>query len=106
MNVLVVGRQQQVIDAAQRELGLPGVRVYGATTPARVTVALRARPIEHVFMGPGLDLDTRLDIVRRVFEESDTTCVHLKDHSRGPEGALDFVRGIIDGLSARYHSDA
>lgn len=64
---------------------------------------MRSQPIAHVFMGPGLPIETRLTIVEAILEESDTTCIHMNDFSRGPEGALDFIRGILRGLSAEYH---
>ena len=103
MDILVVGRQPQVIDAARDTLNLPDVQCHGATTPEQTAAVMSAHPVAHVFMGPGLPLDVRLAVVRAVFEESDTTCVHMKDFSRGPEGALDFIRGIIHGLDAEYY---
>ncbi len=105
MEILVVGRQQRVIDAVKAQLGLADVRVHGATTPSGVAAVMSTQPIEHVFMGPGLSLDTRLRAIELIFAASDSTCVHLKDSSRGPEGALDFIRGIMHGLRAEYHTD-
>jgi DNA-binding NtrC family response regulator len=102
MDILVIGRQPQILSAAKTHLDLPDVRVHGATTASRVTAVMQSQPIAHVFMGPALPIETRLAIVKAVFEESDTTCVHLKDFSRGPEGALDFIRGIVRGLNAEY----
>jgi hypothetical protein len=50
-------------------------------------------------MGGGLDLDTRLAVVREVFQSSDQTTVHLKDQMSGPEGYLPFVRSVLTGLN-------
>ena len=41
--------------------------------------ALARGTVDHVIMGAGIDLETRLAIVREVFEHSDHTTVHLKD---------------------------
>lgn len=50
-------------------------------------------------MGTGIDLDKRLEIVRRVFELSQITTVHMKDASSGKEGFLPFVRAVLEGIS-------
>ena len=54
--------------------------------------------IAHVFMGAGIDLERRLEIVRAVFEASDTTTVHLKDVASGPTGFLPFVKAILENI--------
>jgi hypothetical protein len=48
--------------------------------------------------GAGLDLDIRLEIVREIFQTSETTTVHLKDVASGPGGFLPFVRSVLAGL--------
>ena len=55
--------------------------------------------IDHVIMGAGLDLETRLEIVREIFLTSDTTTVHMKDFASGPDGFLPFVRSVLTGLA-------
>lgn len=57
----------------------------------------------HAFMGPALPIETRLAMIESIVRTSDTTCVDLKDVSRGPEGALDVIRGIVRGLDAEYY---
>jgi hypothetical protein len=42
-------------------------------------------------------LETRLEIVREIFQLSDTTSVHMKDVASGPQGFLPFVRSILNG---------
>ncbi len=99
-NVMLIGRNQWVIDAAERELTSPQRAVYGAVTMAELEAVLTENRIDHAFVGPGLDLDLRMELIRRVFELTDSTTVHLKDFSHGPEGALAFVEAILTGLEA------
>ncbi len=98
-NILLVGRNQWVVDGAKRELDSESICVLGALSVVDVEQAFVRHTIDHVFIGPGLDLDTRLQAVRVVFSESDHTTVHMKDHSTGPEGGLNFVRAILSGLT-------
>lgn len=104
MDILVTGRQQQVGDAVAQELDLPDTTVHVATSKHDVARTMDEVGVAHVFIGPGLDVATRLDIVAEVLLHSDTASIHLKDTSRGPEGAYDFVRGIVMGLRDHYHS--
>lgn len=97
--VLLLGRTEIVVEDAERHLGMPDVRLLGGTglDDVRRAFSTEAR-IDHVIMGAGLDLQTRLEIVREVFERSDRTTVHLKDRATGPEGFLPFVRALLHGL--------
>lgn len=97
-NPILIGRNQWVIDTAKRELTSPQRGVYGAVTMAELESVLTENQIDHASVGPGLDLDLRMDLIRRVFELSDFTTVHLKDFSHGPEGALAFVDAILTAL--------
>jgi hypothetical protein len=54
--------------------------------------------IDHVIMGGGLPLETRLEMVRVIFESSETTSVHMKDVASGSQGFLPFVRSVLSGL--------
>ena len=74
--------------------------MYGAVTMTELEAVLTENRIDHAFVGPGLDLDLRLDLIRRVLELSYCTTVHLKDFSHGPEGALAFVEATLTGLEA------
>lgn len=103
MDILVTGRQKGVGDVVARELDLPDITVHVATSTKEVATAMQQVVPDHVFIGPGLDTTTRLEIVHQVLLHSETTCIHLKDTSRGPEGALDFVRGILMGLYDHYN---
>jgi hypothetical protein len=52
--------------------------------------------IDHVIMGGGIPLETRLEMVRVIFESSETTSVHMKDVASG--GFPPFVRSVLSGL--------
>jgi hypothetical protein len=54
--------------------------------------------IEIVIMGAGIELEKRLEIVRYVFNASNTTTVHMKDWQTGPEGFVPFINRILSGL--------
>ncbi len=98
MNVLLVGRKGVVVEDVQKQLDLPNVRLLGGTGIDDVRAALRETQIHHVIIGGGLDLEQRIQIVREVFESSDVTTVHLKDHATGPEGFYSFVSSVLRGL--------
>lgn len=74
--------------------------IRAALSDLDVTKALAAGPVDIVIMGAGLDLDTRLAIVRAVFEASTSTSVHMKDRDSGQAGMLQFVRGVLQGLTS------
>ena len=54
--------------------------------------------IEIVIMGAGIDLEKRLEVVRYVFNTSNTTTVHMKDWETGPEGFVPFINRVLSGL--------
>lgn len=87
-NVLLLGRRGIIVDDV-RTLVAPGSKTCGPPLPER------GRPRHH---GAGIDLETRLEIVREIFLLSDATTVHLKDRVSGPQGFLSFVRSIPSGL--------
>jgi hypothetical protein len=95
-NVLLVGRKGIVLDEVREGLSVQDVSLISATTLDDVRKVLDEHPIDMVIMGAGIDLDTRLQIVRHVFEASDSTTVHMKDRQSGPEGFLPFVKGLLE----------
>ena len=124
-SILLLGRKGIVVDEARAKLaGLfasnpnpnsnddsskdtntidDNLQIHAGTSLSDVERVLgtRAAPnhkIDHVFMGAGIELDKRLEIVRAVYERSDTTTVHLKDAASGPKGFLVFVRAVLEGL--------
>jgi len=97
--VLLLGRTGVVVDNVKRQLGLPDLRLIGGTGIDDVRRAFAGGNVDHVIMGAGIDLETRLQIVREVFMLSETTTVHMKDRLSGPEGFLPFVRAVLRGLT-------
>jgi hypothetical protein len=57
--------------------------------------------IDIVIMGAGIELEKRLEIVRYVFNTSNTTTVHMKDWETGPEGFVPFINNVLTGLYMR-----
>lgn len=96
--VLLLGVVAGVVDDARAELRPIEVELLAGSGVEDIRSALREDDLDHVIVGGGLDLETRLDVVREVFQSSDLATVHLKDHLSGPEGFLPFVRAVLRGL--------
>ena len=75
-----------------------GFGTFCGTDLAQVKAIFQDHSIQHVFMGAGLALEQRLEIVRTVFQNSENTTVRLKDSASGPQGFFPFVRAILSGL--------
>ena len=96
--VLLLGRRDVVIEEVKRQLDLPGVQLIGGTGLEDVRKAFTQTRIDHVIMGAGIDLETRLEIIREIFQSSDATTVHMKDRVTGPQGFLPFIAAVLAGL--------
>ena len=101
-SVLLLGRLSVVVEDVQQQLRMPDVQLFGATGLDEVRSAFAQADIDHVIMGAGLGLETRLEIVREIFLASDTTTVHMKDVASGPDGFLPFARSVLTGLADRH----
>ena len=101
--VLILGRRRSVVDDAehQLELDLPGTHVLEGTSIEDARAAFAQTTIDHVIMGAGIDLEDRLQIIREIFQASDTTSVHMKDRASGPQGFLPFIRAVLRGLESQ-----
>ena len=97
--VLLLGRLDAVVEDAQQQLRMPDVQLFLATGLDEVRSALAEAAIDHVIMGASLDLEVRLEVIREVFQASDTTTVHMKDFASGPDCFLPFVRSVLAGLA-------
>jgi len=97
--VLVLGLMPGLLDDFRRQLDVPDVELVGGTGVDDVRSAFVQGDLDHVIMGGGLNLQTRLEVVREVFQSSDKATVHLKDHLSGPEGFVPFARSVLRGLS-------
>ena len=97
--ILLLGRKGIVVEDARSKIDIPDLNILGGTSidDVRSAFASPTKP-EHVFMGAGLDIEDRLEIVREIFKLSGTTTVHLKDAESGPHGFLPFVKKILEGL--------
>lgn len=104
--VLILGRRHSVVDGAERqlELELPGTHVHEGISIEDARAAFAQTNIDHVIMGAGIELEDRLQIVREVFQTSDTTSVHMKDRASGPDGFLPFIRAVLRGLQEQPSS--
>jgi hypothetical protein len=96
--VLLVGRLNIVVEDAKGQLQMPDLELFAATDLARVEAIFQDHSIQHVFMGAGMELEQRLEIVRTVFQNSEITTVHMKDFASGPKSFFPFVRAILGGL--------
>lgn len=97
-NLLVVGLLPDLVEDFRKRLDLPGIEVIGVAGVEQVRATLDQVDIDHVVLGGGMDLSTRLEMVQVIFESSDKATVHMKDHMSGPEGFVPFVRGVVGGL--------
>ena len=102
--ILLLGRKGIVVADAQAQLDDDGVEIFTGTNIVELRSCFaelqesQQAQIDHVFMGAGIDLEKRLDIIKAVFELSDKTTVHMKDAASGPEVILPFVISILAGL--------
>ncbi len=98
-NVLLLGRTGVVIEEARQQLDMPRLQLFGGTGLDDARSAFAQASIDHVIMGAGIDLETRLEIVREVFRSSDRTTVHMKDRISGKQTFLAFARSVLRGLN-------
>lgn len=97
---LIVGRLESVVENAEEGLHVPDVKVLGGTGIDDVRAAFAQGNVDVVIMGAGIDLDSRLEIVRAIFELSDSTSVHMKDRQSGPQGFLPFIRSVLSATAS------
>lgn len=102
-HILLLGRKGIVVSDAESQLDDPDIAIQTGTSIEDVKVYFsqaeaESYNIDHVFMGAGIDLDKRLDIVKEIFNRSSVTTVHLKDATSGPKGFLPFVKTALQGL--------
>lgn len=98
MTVLILGLKWANVDSAQARLQLPEVEVFGGTGIEDVRATFAKAKVDHVVMGAGIDLDTRLAIVHEVFHLSESTTIHMKDHASGVRNFEPFIRAVLRGL--------
>jgi hypothetical protein len=97
-NVLLLGRTGVDLDAVHHELGMPEIQLFAASGADEARSVLARTRIDHVIMGAGIDLETRLGIVREALCLSDATTVHIKDRITAKAGFIPFVAAVLGGL--------
>lgn len=97
-NILLLGRTGFILEDVQHQLQTPNIQLFASTGIENVRSAFAKAKTDRVVMGAGIDLETRLQIVRKIFQSSDTTTVYMKDRATGPQGMLPFVRSVLSGV--------
>ena len=100
MLVILMGRKPEIMMQLIAGLKQTAVKFATATSIEDLKVAFGEELPSAVIMGAGLPLETRLDIIKFIFEHSETTTVDMKDWSSGSSGMLPFVTTIVEGLLA------
>lgn len=100
-HVLLLGKDGIVVEEARAAIQLPDVELYGGGSIEDMRATFARASIDHVIMGGGLPLEVRLAIVREIFQLSDSTTVHMKDITSGPQGFFPFVKSVLRGLTAK-----
>ena len=98
--ILLIGRGSIVVADAASKVNDPDVTILTDSTidDVRKHFSDKETKIDHVFMGAGIELQKRLDIVAEIFNSSSATTVHLKDATSGPKGFLPSVRAVLKGV--------
>jgi hypothetical protein len=97
--ILLVGKQLTSVPPLD-ELNIKDVQ-YFAAPDLKTTQQIfekNSNSIDIVIMGAGIELEKRLEVVRYVFNSSNTTSVHMKDWETGPEGFVPFINRVLSGL--------
>jgi hypothetical protein len=97
--ILLLGVLDSILADVEQQVARPDLEVFRGTSVEDVRSTLARTNIDHVIMGGGIPLETRLEMVREIFQSSDTANVHMKDQSSGSQGFLPFVRSVLRGLS-------
>ena len=97
-NILLIGKLLINIPSPE-ELVKKDAHYFVASDMATVLKAFeKNKAIDTVIMGAGIELEKRLDIVRYIFNTSDTVTIHMKDYATGPEGFVPFINNVLTGM--------
>jgi hypothetical protein len=97
-SVLLLGVKRGLIDEMTEQIGMRDFKLFDGTGIDDARSVLAKEHIDHVIIGGGIDLETRLEVIRELFRSSDRTTVHLKDQISGPEGFVPFAHSVLSGL--------
>lgn len=92
--ILLLRRTTIVLDDTQQQLERADIQLFAGTSVEDIRTVFAQATIDHVIMEGGIALETRLEMVRTIFQASDTTTVPMKDHTSGLQGFLPFVRSV------------
>ena len=96
--ILLLGVLDSILADVQQQVARPDFEFFSGTSVEDVRATLARTNIDHVIAGGGIPLETRLEMVREIFQSSDTANVHLKSHIPRSEGFLPFVQAVLRGL--------
>jgi len=96
-NCLLVGLKPVIVEEAKKQIEAKNVNLFIASSMQEVQDVF-SHHIDIVIMGAGLELADRLKIVKYIFEESNSTTVHMKDRESGPEGFVPFINKVLEGI--------
>jgi hypothetical protein len=97
--ILLLGVLDSILASVQQQVAHPDFEFFRGTSLEDVRSTLARTNIDHVIMGGGIPLETRLEMVRVIFQASDTANVHMKSHIPRSEGFLPFVQAVLRGLT-------
>ena len=97
--VLLIGRLLTTVPSIDK-ITVKNIELFAAPSlpEVRHIFETNENAIDIVIMGAGIELEARLEIVRYIFNTSNTTTVHMKDWATGPEGFLPFINHVLSGL--------
>jgi hypothetical protein len=95
--ILLLGLTDSVLANARQQLTRPDLEVFLGKSVEDVRFRLSQTPIDHVFIGGKLAVETHLEIAWEAIQASDRATIHVQDRS-GPEGFLPFVEAVLSGL--------
>src|SRR4030095_3851186 len=95
--ILLVGKQLTSVPPLN-QLTTKDVQYFAAPDLKTAQQVFEKNNIDIVIMGAGIELEKRLEVVRYVFNTSNTTSVHMKDWETGPEGFVPFINRVLAGL--------
>lgn len=98
IKIVILGLKPSVVEDAITVLEDPVFEFIGCTTVDELKTALESGDITDVFIGAGIDLETRLEAVRTVFATSQGTHIHMKKAGGGPKTFEPFIRTTLLGL--------
>ena len=99
-NCLLLGRKGIVVDDVKENIDITNINLFGGTNLQDVKKTFDQHDIGIVIMGAGIDITDRIEIIKYIFEQSNSTTVHMKDWDSGPAGMTPFVNNILNGLFA------